>query len=321
MEILLQNQQSAHDLPREIRYAAENRHWQLFPVPVAGRSDYARTFIKNTTCDLAALEQLAHENPSSNWGLATGPASGVFAIRADDERGVTSFLSITMKYEDETDWSETLESAILGVPYCAFFEWPQGMILRTTNRRIVPGLSIRGDEDWVLIPPSNNVAGAKYNYRDLETPLAPAPRWIIKKFFVAQDAQSMGNILPFPKSPIGRETFDVYTVGSAAGIVLPFSSASDNAPRQNSCHSVQMLFYRSKNGCWMCRFIDEDHKTNLPRKLSFASPDKVVEASERGGALRCMRQRKALDRAIEKGWGGVLLKLTEEQYSKLKTNC
>jgi hypothetical protein len=320
MELLIQNQRNALDLLCEIRYAAENRHWQLFPVPVAGRSDYARTFIKNATCDIATLEQLAHNNPCSNWGLATGPASGVFAIRADDESGVTSFLSITMKYEDETDWRETLESAILGVPNCAFFAWPEGMTLRTANRRIVPGLSIRGDGDWVLIPPSTNVGGAKYNYRDLEAPLAPAPKWIIKKYFVAQDAQHVGNILPFSQSPIRKAASDVYTVGSAAGIVLPFSSVSVNAPRQNSCHCVQMLFHHAKNGRWMCRFIDEDHQTTLSRTPSFASPDKVVEASERGGALRCMRQRKALERAIEKGWGGVLLKLTEEQYTKLTTS-
>jgi hypothetical protein len=81
-----------------------------------------------------------------------------------------------------------------------------------------------------------------------------------------------------------------------------------------------MLFHHAKNGRWMCRFIDEDHQTTLSRTPSFASPDKVVEASERGGALRCMRQRKALERAIEKGWGGVLLKLTEEQYTKLTTS-
>ncbi len=33
-----------------------------------------------------------------------------------------------------------------------------------------------------------------------------------------------------------------------------------------------------------------------------------------------MQQKKALNRAIEKGWGGVILNLTEEQYCRLKAN-
>lgn len=316
----LQISQNTQDLPAEIRYAAEWRHWQLFPVPVHGRSNYAQAFIKSATCDVATLERLAFENSACNWGLATGPASGVFAIKADNESGATSFLSITMRYESENDWSETLESAILGVPDCAFFLWPQGMILRTTNRRIVPGLSIRGNGDWVLIPPSINIAGAKYNFRDLEAPLAPAPKWLIKKFFVAQDNQLSSNILSFPQLPTKRVTPDFHPVGSASGIVLPFSTYARAASIPGSWHRVQMLFYRSKNGCWICRFIDEDHRTTLTRTLSYLSFEKVIETSERGGALRCFRQRKALNRAIEKGWGGVILKLTEEQYSQLKKN-
>ena len=254
--ILFQNTQYTHDLPVEIRSAAESRHWRMFPVPVAGRSDYALAFIKDATCDIATLEQLAFENPTYNWCLATGPESGVFAVKADDESGASSFFSITMKYEDETDWNETLESAILGVPYCAFFAWPEGMKLRTANRRIVPGLSIRGDGDWVLIPPSTSAGGAKYNYRAPETSLAPAPKWLIKKFFTAQDEQAFGNMLSFPQVPTQRTTSNFHPEGSATGIVLPFSSYSHNAPSQDLCHRVQMLFYRSKSGSWICRFID-----------------------------------------------------------------
>ena len=71
---------------------------------------------------------------------------------------------------------------------------------------------------------------------------------------------------------------------------------------------------------WHCQFLEEDLKTPLPRKLHFASPDKVVELVERGGGLSNLESRQALDQAIEIGRGGVFLSLTEEQYAKLKTN-
>jgi hypothetical protein len=35
---------------------------------------------------------------------------------------------------------------------------------------------------------------------------------------------------------------------------------------------------------WHCQFLEEDLQTPLPRKLHFASPDKVVELVHLGGA-------------------------------------
>jgi hypothetical protein len=60
-------------------------------------------------------------------------------------------------------------------------------------------------------------------------------------------------------------------------------------------------------------------KTSLPRKLLFASSDKVVELVERGGGITDQECRLMLDQAIVKGRGGIFLELTVDQYAKLKT--
>ena len=83
-------------------------------------------------------------------------------------------------------------------------------------------------------------------------------------------------------------------------------------------HRVYMSF-QCRFG-WHCQFLEEDLKTPLPKKLHFASPDKVIELVERGGGLSNLESRQALDQAIEIGRGGVFLSLTEEQYAKLKAN-
>jgi hypothetical protein len=72
-----------------------------------------------------------------------------------------------------------------------------------------------------------------------------------------------------------------------------------------------------RNG-WHCQFTEADLKTPLPRTFTFQTPDKVIELAERGGALKDLASRQAMDYAIKMGRGSVWLWLTPEQYGKLK---
>jgi hypothetical protein len=69
---------------------------------------------------------------------------------------------------------------------------------------------------------------------------------------------------------------------------------------------------------WQCQFLEADLKTPLPKRLHFTSPDKIIELVERGGGLPDQESRLMLKHAIAQGRGGMFLKLTEEQYTKLK---
>lgn len=72
-------------------------------------------------------------------------------------------------------------------------------------------------------------------------------------------------------------------------------------------------------GHWRCQFLEEDLKTSLPRKLNFATSDKVVELIQRGNGIKDLAARQAVEHAIDKGRGGTYLMLSAEQYEKLKT--
>ena len=87
-------------------------------------------------------------------------------------------------------------------------------------------------------------------------------------------------------------------------------------PPQDERHRIYMYF-QFRNG-WQCQFLEKDLKTALPRKLHFASADKVIELVERGGGITDQECRLMLGQAIATGRGGVFLRLTEEQYIKLK---
>jgi hypothetical protein len=84
---------------------------------------------------------------------------------------------------------------------------------------------------------------------------------------------------------------------------------------QDQTHRVYLSF-QCRNG-WHCQFLEQDLKTALPRKLHFASSDKVVELVERAGGFTDQDARLAVSQGIELGRGGIFLKLTEEHYAKL----
>ena len=77
-----------------------------------------------------------------------------------------------------------------------------------------------------------------------------------------------------------------------------------------------MNFMLVKSG-WYCQFLEEDCKTSLARKLTFADPEKVREMAKRGGAEWTSADRQTLEYALEMGRGAVWLRLTKEQLDKL----
>ena len=48
-------------------------------------------------------------------------------------------------------------------------------------------------------------------------------------------------------------------------------------------HTV-LMYFQYRNG-WQCQFLEQDLKTSLPRKLHFATSNKVVQLVERAGRI------------------------------------
>jgi hypothetical protein len=203
------HRRSSADLPIEVRQAASHR-WRLFPVPALGRFATAPDELQDAaTCDFVVLEQLASECPDCNWALATGQASGVFALEVDSECGRTALHALS---EEEWDCVETLQSKA-GDTWHAFFRWPAGLTDR--NKVIAPGLRIRGENDFVLIPPSRYCSGVPHAYVNPDAGIATTPTWLLDLVFRKPGGKSSGKILSFPKSPSQREASAVHSAASA----------------------------------------------------------------------------------------------------------
>lgn len=71
----------------------------------------------------------------------------------------------------------TLTSKTGGGGWHLFFAWPEdGEIRNMTN--VAPGLDVRGEGGYVVLPPSSHVSGVSYSWcRD--EPVAAAPCWLL----------------------------------------------------------------------------------------------------------------------------------------------
>lgn len=111
--------------------------------------------------------------PDADIGIITGPVSGRFVLDVDEEKGQRSLQG---KIVPTTQTVKTKR----GFHY--HFSWNSSLIgLATTKKKIYPGLDIRGEGGYVVAPPSTGVAAPPYVWlRDLTTPLAQIPEWLVK---------------------------------------------------------------------------------------------------------------------------------------------
>jgi hypothetical protein len=93
--------------------------------------------------------------------------------------------------------------------------------------------------------------------------------------------------------------------------ILPHMSRYDRPS-----HRVYMTFF-SRQG-WQVQFCEADLKTPLPRQFTFNDPEKIRELARRGEAWGDSESRQMLEHAIAKGEGGVYLRLSPEQYARLR---
>jgi hypothetical protein len=219
--------------------------------------------------------------------------------------------------QDEWDWQQTLQSQAGNTAY-AFFLWPADRAMRRSGKNLAPGLSIRGEGDYVLIPPSAYSSGVSHAYLDSDAAIETAPLWLLDSAFAGLEGQS-GKLLTFPRIPSWKAASAVRSAELSHAKLLPFVAHPPSMPSPHARHRVYMSFqFRSS---WRCQFLEKDLRTVLPRMLNLATTEKLVALVERGGGLMNLESRQALNLAITTGRGSVFLALTAEQYAQLRKHC
>ena len=69
---------------------------------------------------------------------------------------------------------------------------------------------------------------------------------------------------------------------------------------------------------WYVTFLEPGLQTPLPKTLTFQHEGKIRELARRGEAWNDSESRQMLEYAIAKGEGGVYLRLSPDQYARLR---
>jgi hypothetical protein len=81
-------------------------------------------------------------------------------------------------------------------------------------------------------------------------------------------------------------------------------------------HRIFMQFVR--RDFWHVTFLEPGLQTPLPKTLTFKDEGEIRELARRGEAWQTYEDRQRLDYAIAKGEGGVYLRLSPDQYARLR---
>jgi Bifunctional DNA primase/polymerase, N-terminal/Primase C terminal 1 (PriCT-1) len=155
-----------------IAYAT--RDFAIFPCLPRGKVPATHHGCRDATKDLARITAWWCENPDYNVAVATGPLSAVFVLDVD---GLDAEAALRKLQDQYSLFPETVES-ITPRGRHLFFKWENGSI-RNSAGAVAPGIDIRGDGGYVILPPSIHPSGRPYVWSvDSGDHFAQAPAWL-----------------------------------------------------------------------------------------------------------------------------------------------
>lgn len=155
------------------------RGWKIFPlaplskVPLAGTQGF-----KDATTDLPTIEAWWHASPKANIGLATGTMSGVWVIDIDQKKGRDGAASITA-YANAFG-KATTPTVIAATPNRGEHWYVKHDEAEPVASRagVLPGVDIRGNGGYVVLPPSVLAEGQYTWETSWESELGVPPPWV-----------------------------------------------------------------------------------------------------------------------------------------------
>jgi hypothetical protein len=136
----------------------------------------------DATTDPRIIERWWQWWPSANVGVPTGKKSGVVVLDVDvDDGGLESLAKLERAV---TPAPKTTRARTGGGGIHVFFRYPRGTEIRNSAGLLGPGLDVRGEGGYVVVPPSRTQSSYKWVDR---SPLAEAS-WLIEHLIESDEA-------------------------------------------------------------------------------------------------------------------------------------
>ena len=154
-----------------LEYAA--RGLPVFPCMPRGKTPAVARGFHAATTNPATIRRY-WTDPDRNIATATGARSGFWVVDIDGLEGAETLRALELKHGDLPN-TRTVATAR---GWHAWFAYPGS--IPTTVGRIGPGIDTRGDDGYVVVPPSVHQSGHQYAFLgDPWAPIESAPTWLI----------------------------------------------------------------------------------------------------------------------------------------------
>lgn len=143
------------------------QQWPCFPCDARKRPITPRGFY-DATSHPAAVRAMFQSPDAALIGVPMGPASGLLCLDIDAGKGGLEWLDAQAEKLPPTRTHRTMNGG-----RHLFFKWPKGRNLRNRASKWAPGVDIRAEGGYAIMPPSPG-----YEIVDASMP-ADAPAWLL----------------------------------------------------------------------------------------------------------------------------------------------
>jgi hypothetical protein len=171
-------------LEAAVRHATRGR--PVFPCHPRGKTPCTPHGFKDATVDVPRIEAwFTKDWPNGNLAVCTGRIAALVVVDVDGEEGSASLRRL------EQEHAPLPRTASVVTPSGGehfYFRHP-GPEIRNSAGRLGPGLDVRGDGGYVLVPPSVGSNGRRYE-PDERSPAADLPAWLLNRLVSRHSAGS-----------------------------------------------------------------------------------------------------------------------------------
>ncbi len=144
--------------------------------PSPGKHPRTANGVKDSTLDLDLIESWWGKWSDANVGVALGHHAGMFALDVDPDKGGMKSLEALQKRFGPLP--PTLRQTTGGGGFHLFFRNPLGLAMRNSVGDLGPGLDIRADRGYCVMPPSIHISGRSYAWDESVDVVSEAPGWL-----------------------------------------------------------------------------------------------------------------------------------------------
>jgi KaiC/GvpD/RAD55 family RecA-like ATPase len=148
----------------------------VFPCKPSNKHPYTAHGFKDATTDEDIIRAWWRQYPDALIGMPTGAASGVVVVDLDRKNGVDGYDSWLDLQQQNSTAPDTYTATTQNNGFHLYYKHPgNGTVIKSSAGKLGPGIDIRGDGGYVIVPPS---PGYEAEASTTKTK-APMPDWLI----------------------------------------------------------------------------------------------------------------------------------------------